>query len=122
MATILVVDDDIAVQGMLCEALEGAGYRTVVANDGRDAIRVYAAEQPDVVITDVFMPRASGIDLVHALNALERRPRMIVISGVAGEQFLQAAREVNVEHTFTKPFDVREVVRAVAELVGRRAP
>jgi CheY-like chemotaxis protein len=117
MALVLVVDDEEPIRDILREALENAGHQVLTANDGRDALRVYLAQRPDVVITDIIMPRRSGIDLVIELGRLSPRPRVIAISGVTGKDFLDAAREANVARTFVKPFDVMEVVRVVGQLV-----
>ena len=118
MALILVVDDEEPIRDILREALEGAGHRVVTANDGRDALRVYHAQRPDVVITDIVMPRRSGIDLVLELSHVSPAPKIIAMSGVTGKDFLDSAREANVARTFVKPFDIREVMRAVDELAG----
>jgi CheY-like chemotaxis protein len=118
MALILVVDDEEPIREILREALESAGHRVVTANDGRDALRVYHAQRPDVVITDIVMPRRSGIDLVLELSRVSPAPHIIAMSGVTGKDFLDAAREANVARTFVKPFDIREVMRVVDELAG----
>jgi two-component system response regulator (stage 0 sporulation protein F) len=118
MAVVLVVDDEADIRELLREALEQAGHRVVTADDGREGLRAYHAERPDVVITDIFMPRRSGIELVLQLGREHPVPKIIAISGVAGKGFLDAAREANVARSFMKPFDVRDVVRAVTELAG----
>ena len=116
MAVILVIDDEADICALLREALERDGHEVLTARDGRDGMQVYQAHRPAVVITDVFMPRRSGIDLVLELGRADPPPKMIAMSGVAGSSFLEAAREANVARTFVKPFDVREIVRAVREL------
>lgn len=121
MALVLVVDDDVEIQALLREALNEAGHRVVTANDGRQGLAVYRSQQPDLVITDIFMPGRSGIELALTLSRATPPPRMIVISGVAGQAFLDASAEVHVGRTFTKPFNVHEVVRAVDTLLGDRS-
>jgi DNA-binding response OmpR family regulator len=118
MAVVLVVDDEPNIRELLREALEAAGHRVFTADDGRDGLRVYHDNRPDVVITDIFMPRRSGIDLVLQLGRLHPVPKIIAMSGVAGKGFLDASREANVARTFVKPFDLREILRAVDELAG----
>jgi CheY-like chemotaxis protein len=118
MAVVLVVDDEAEIRNLLREALEQAGHEVLTANDGREAVRVYQAHRPAVVITDIFMPKRSGIDLVLELGRAVPSPKMITMSGVAGKGFLEAASEANVVRSFVKPFDVREVVRAVNELTA----
>ena len=116
MAVVLVIDDEADICALLREALERDGHEVLTARDGRDGMQVYQAHRPAVVITDIFMPRRSGIDLVLELGRADPPPKMIAMSGVAGSSFLEAAREANVARTFVKPFDVREIVRAVREL------
>jgi len=116
MAVVLVIDDEADIRALLREALERDGHEVLTARDGRDGLQVYQERRPAVVITDVFMPRRSGIDLVLELARTDTPPKIIAISGVTGSTFLEAAREANVARTFVKPFDVREVMRAVREL------
>ena len=118
MALVLVVDDEEDIREILREALERAWHQVLTAKDGRDALLVYNAQHPAVVITDILMPRRSGIDVVLELNRQSPRPKVIAISGVTGKSFLEAAHEVSVARSFVKPFDVREIVRAVNELAG----
>jgi CheY-like chemotaxis protein len=118
MAVILVIDDERDIRELLREALEGAGHRVLTAGDGRDGLRVFHANRPDLVITDIFMPKRSGIDLVLQLGRLHPPPKIIAMSGVAGKGFLDASTEANVTRTFVKPFDVQEVVRVVGELTA----
>lgn len=122
MATVLVVDDDVDVQGVIVMALELAGHEVLLASDGGQALRLCGSDAPDVLITDVLMPKRSGIDLVMALNSLEKRPNVIVISGMVVGAFLDAACEVGVERIFTKPFDVHAIVQAVGELTAGTGP
>lgn len=118
MALVLVVDDEEPIRDILREALESVGHSVMTASDGREALRLYHAHRPHVVITDIVMPRRSGIDLVLELSRLSPPPTVVAISGVTGKAFLDAAGEANVARTFVKPFDVMEVVRAVTQLAG----
>ncbi len=118
MALVLVVDDEADIRDLLREALEQAGHQVLTASDGRQAMRIFQEHRPVLVITDIVMPRRSGIDLVLELSRAVPPPKMIAMSGVTGPRFLEASRETNVARTFVKPFDVRELVRAVADLTA----
>jgi two-component system, OmpR family, KDP operon response regulator KdpE len=111
MALVLVVDDEANIRTLLRETLEGAGHRVITADDGQQGLRAYHANHPDVVITDIFMPRRSGVDLVLELGRLHPVPKIIAMSGAAGPEFLDASREASVARTLTKPFDVQKVLR-----------
>jgi CheY-like chemotaxis protein len=84
MAVVLVVDDEPVVPSFVRNAPGGAGHRVVTADDGREGLRAFHANRPDVVITDIFMPVRSGIDLVLELARLQPVPKIIAMSGVAG--------------------------------------
>jgi CheY-like chemotaxis protein len=116
MPLILVVDDDDAVRSVLEEGLADAGFHVITASDGRDAIEKYRRHRPALVITDVLMPRLSGIDLVTRLLAEDRYAKIIVMSGVVGEPFLEASRSLGVRRIYTKPVSVVTLVAAAREL------
>lgn len=61
--TVLVVDDDASIRRALCDELAAAGYDTVAAADGEEGEQVFEATQPDLVLTDLAMPRADGFVL-----------------------------------------------------------
>ena len=67
--TVLVVDDEPAVRRVLAMRLEVAGYRVVIAEDGEEALAVFAREQPDLVVLDVMMPKLDGFAVCRRLRA-----------------------------------------------------
>ena len=72
MARILVIDDEQAFRQMVRQMLENAGYEVLEATDGKDGLRVYEAEQPDLVITDLIMPEQEGIETIIGLRRLNQ--------------------------------------------------
>jgi len=66
---VLVVDDEPAVRAIVVELLKVEGYETAEAGDGQAALDAVAADPPDAVVTDLWMPRLSGQDLIHRLRA-----------------------------------------------------
>jgi two-component system response regulator RegX3 len=67
--TILVVDDETTLRETLVEALEGEGFRVVSAADGREALTVFRAERPDLVLLDLMLPELSGIEVCRIIRA-----------------------------------------------------
>jgi two-component system response regulator MprA len=67
--TILVVDDEEAIVEMLSMLLEDEGYRVVTAHDGCEGLEKVAAERPDVVLSDITMPRCDGLGLCRGMRA-----------------------------------------------------
>ena len=71
-ATILVVDDEVAIRRLLRNTLEQAGHLVVEARDGREALARAAAEHPDAVLLDLGLPDRDGLSLIPLLRAAER--------------------------------------------------
>lgn len=78
--TVLVVEDEPALRGLIQRMLVGAGYEVLEARNGAEALRGYRPEGVDVVITDVHMPWVDGVSLVHQLWARGNAPRLLVMS------------------------------------------
>ncbi len=78
--TILVVDDDPDLCTLVAEALQDAGYQVEQAHDGVMALDHIAAHPPDLVLTDVRMPRLDGLDLAHLLAAHPARIPVMLMS------------------------------------------
>jgi CheY-like chemotaxis protein len=112
----MVVDDDRHLRALLGEALETVGYDVILARDGAEALRLFHARRPDVLITDLLMPRRSGIELVLAILQHHPDARIIAMSGIQGG-FLEAGIAVGVKHVFTKPFEISKLLAAVGDLV-----
>ena len=84
MATILIVDDDHAVQEMMVDLLRGAGYDTAVCRDGRNVIETLENQEIDLVILDVLIPHLNGFALIDKIRNHERLHELpvIMISGI----------------------------------------
>ena len=94
MKKILVVDDDRTTRHVLQSVLNSAGYATSVAQDGVEALATLRAEQFDLLLLDVWMPRMSGLDLLAKLRSKKTRPRVVVMtSDDAPETLMKAVRE-----------------------------
>jgi CheY-like chemotaxis protein len=117
MARILVIDDDAAVRELLREKLTLEGHEVLVAAEGLEGLRLHREHLPKVVITDIIMPGRSGIELVFEIRQQNPQVKIITISGMVPQVFLDAGSEVGVSRAFTKPFDVNEIARVVRDLV-----
>jgi CheY-like chemotaxis protein len=120
---ILAVEDEKAVAQMLAVVLGGPAAKVTNAADGWEALmRIAAAPQPfDVVITDHRMPRVSGLELVRRLRARNFGGKILVLSAHLSDEDIRAYEELNVDMMMSKPFDFKELQRAVAVLT-QKAP
>ena len=77
---ILIADDDLGVRDSLCALLESAGYDTLVASSGKEAI-AQLEQRPDLVLTDVNMPDSTGLEVIKAVRLTGRPVPIIAMSG-----------------------------------------
>ncbi len=112
---VLVVDDQEAVRASVAEILRGAGYVVSEAGDVASGLAVLAAAPVAVIVLDVRLPGADGMDL---LDAMESSPRVVLMSGMplAGEAGI--GRDPRVYSVVNKPFRPQLLLDAVAGAVG----
>lgn len=84
LKTILVVEDDYVARQAICATLETCGYVAVGAADGREALEIVQASRPDIVLTDVMMPRMTGYEFVDRLRKVPgcAELRVILMSSI----------------------------------------
>ena len=113
--TILVVDDDDPVRVMLARLLETRGYTLLQASSAMEAQAQCDTQRPDLVISDIVMPGASGIDLRRELS--ERWPTLpvILISGFSSEGPAEFAAGTPYTQFLQKPFAAERLLEIVAE-------
>jgi CheY-like chemotaxis protein/anti-sigma regulatory factor (Ser/Thr protein kinase) len=122
MSKILVVDDDKATRHVLQTILTTAGFSTAVARDGVEALRSLGADQFDLILLDVWMPRMNGLELLAKLRTIEARPRVIVMtSDDAPETLLKAVREQAVRYVH-KPVEAALLLETVREALAASYP
>ena len=115
---ILVVDDDPAIRESLARELQASGYTTAVAADGLDGARAFATHAPDLVLTDLAMPRSDGFELIAALRATSRTP-IIVLSVRGNDADKIRALDLGADDFVTKPFSVGELLARVRAQLRR---
>uniref|UniRef100_Q020C1 histidine kinase n=1 Tax=Solibacter usitatus (strain Ellin6076) TaxID=234267 RepID=Q020C1_SOLUE len=116
--TILVIDDDAEVNGLLRHILTGAGYHVVVACDGKKGMDVLERQPVDLVITDLVMPEQEGLETVTRLHAQRPKLPVIAISGAFGGSFLKAAGMLGATATLAKPIAADTLLRVVEQSLG----
>jgi CheY-like chemotaxis protein len=119
-ATILVVEDEALVRDLVRRALVRAGHTVHVAIDGTDALQQLAQGlAPNLLITDVVMPRLGGYDLVQQLGQRTPRLPVLFISGYTseGEDLLQ--RTAGPTAVLHKPFTAGQLLATIAQLLAR---
>ena len=116
---VLIVDDDPGVRNFLQMLLEVEGYEVFSAMDGIEALAVQREHPAAVVVIDIFMPRAEGIETIVQLREEFPQAGIIVMSGGgvrSGVDYLAVARELGAARTLKKPFGPQELIDAVLEV------
>lgn len=125
---VLVVDDDEAARLLTLSILKSGGHETVWASDGVGALEAAGAERPDVLLTDILMPRMDGYQLVRAWKAepsLATVPVVFLTASYTDPADVRFALDLGAERFLTKPVEpevLLEVVREIGEQGGSRAP
>lgn len=122
-ASILVIDDDAPLRGFLCEVLDQAGYRVLVAGNGNEGSELYAAHHPDLVLTDIVMPEKEGMELIMELR--RDHPTLPIIAMSGGNagfsgSYLTVASKLGASATLAKPFTASHLLTAIEQLLEPR--
>ena len=123
--TVLVVEDEAKVRHLACSVLDGYGYRVLSAADGEQALAECALERVDLLITDLVMPRMSGVELVTLALARQPELKILYISGYSDEVAERYGGAVAGELLVRKPFSADQLAGAVRQALdtpGSPAP
>ena len=118
---ILLIDDDEQFREMLAELLKRNGYDVIETSDGTNANSLYREHQPKLVITDVIMPEKEGIETIIDLKREFNDINIIAISGGGRTNALdnlRSARLLGAKITLEKPFDNKEILNIIKNLIG----
>jgi chemosensory pili system protein ChpA (sensor histidine kinase/response regulator) len=118
---IMVVDDSITVRRVTQRLLMREGYRVVLANDGLQALERLQDELPDVVLSDIEMPRMDGFDLARNIRGDDRMrglPIIMITSRIA-EKHREHAIELGVDHYLGKPYSEEELLGLITHYCAR---
>lgn len=114
---VLVVDDEPAVARMLRRALTTAGYEVATADNGEKAIGLLADPTFDAIVSDIDMPRMSGIQLLQAVRHRHLDVPVILITGAPAMETAVQAISLGALLYLTKPVELVDLERAVARAV-----
>ena len=120
MATILIIEDDTDLRNFLTRLLERENHYILNAENGLEAVTILNSVKPDLVITDIIMSEQDGIGTINMLRKEHPEIKIIAISGggrILGADYLEIARKLGAHYVFSKPFDNKELVVKVKELL-----
>jgi two-component system phosphate regulon response regulator PhoB len=120
MNTILVVDDDFDILRLESFNLESNGYKTVSAENGKEALQLLASETIDAIILDIMMPVMDGLETIKEIRyGLHSNVPIIIASAKGDESDIVMALELGADDYLTKPFSMKVMLSKVKAVLRR---
>ena len=116
---ILVVEDDRAILTGLRDLLEAEGYAVATAEDGAEALRVYAGEKPTLVLLDIMIPEKSGYDVCREIRKSDSLTPILMLTAKGQEVDKVVGLELGADDYVTKPFSPRELLARIKAVLRR---
>lgn len=120
--SVLIADDDDAYRENLYKVFERHFGHVWEAQDGTHAYTLYQAEQPDIIVTDISMPRLDGLSLIRKIRSHDMKTKIIVTSAHAERDYLLDAIPLHISRYVVKPFVFQELQDAIVQSLEEEQP
>jgi DNA-binding response OmpR family regulator len=118
---VLIVDDQNVLRSVLTKFMHKEGLTPIEAENGEAAVALYTSERPAVVLSDIMMPRMDGLTLLNEIKKIDAKAAVVLMTGYGNEEILLKALRGGAANYFKKPFNFREVIEVVQNLIRHRA-
>lgn len=119
MVKILVVEDDKAINGLVCACLREKGYETKACYDGAEALSAMETDSYAMIISDIMMPNVDGFELAESIRAADKQTPILFMTAKDDKPSKLFAYKLGVDDYVVKPFDTDVFVMKVAALLRR---
>ena len=121
MKKILIAEDERDIRDLIAFTLRYAGYEVLTANNGEEAVQMTQKELPDLVLTDVRMPKMTGYEACRLIkaDATTQHIPVVFLSAKGQEAEVQNGMAAGADEYLLKPFAPDQLTRTVAEILGR---
>lgn len=116
---ILFVEDEVNISKLLKDALSEYFFSFTVASNGEEGIQKYRSVKPDIVITDIMMPKLDGLEMTKKIKEINENTPIIVLSAFSDKDKLLKAIDIGITKYFIKPFDPEEVLEYLTFLAQK---
>ncbi len=119
---VLAIDDSRTIRGLMKKVMEDAGFICACAVDGEDGMARFAEEAPDVVITDINMPKLDGYGVIRSIRGgtVNRTVPILVLTTESADHLKARARDAGATGWIVKPFEDEVIVSIVRRITGAR--
>lgn len=120
-ARILAIDDSPTICALVARALRGAGFTVSVASDGVEGVEMLASVAPDLIVTDLNMPRMDGFGLIDSVRNSENFSHVpiLVLTTESSAELRARARASGATGWIVKPFNDQRLVSVISRVLGR---
>lgn len=120
MTNILIAEDERMMRKAILFRLQKEGYTVTEANDGKEALELIDSNDFDLVIADIMMPYASGLEVVEHIQNMStnKKPKVILLSALGQENIVLKAFALGADDYMTKPFSPNELMVRVKKLLN----
>jgi CheY-like chemotaxis protein len=124
MKKILIAEDERDIRDLIAFTLRFAGYEVLTANNGEEAVQMTQKELPDLVLTDVRMPKMTGYEACKQIkaNPATQHIPVVFLSAKGQEAEVQTGLDAGGDEYLLKPFAPDQLTRKVAEILGKTKP
>ncbi|MDG2127591.1 MAG: response regulator [Fuerstiella sp.] len=110
---IVVIEDDREISNTVQTVLKASGYQVLAATNGQDGRKLITSRKPDLVLTDMMMPRMGGFPVLESLGEMENAPKVIMMTANEGSRHKAYAEMLGVVDYLRKPFAMEVLLEAV---------
>lgn len=116
--TIVVIEDDREISNTVQTVLKASGYQVFAATNGNDGRKLITSKHPDLVLTDMMMPRMGGFPVLEFLTEMENPPKVIMMTANEGSRHKAYAEMLGVVDYLRKPFAMEVLLESVARALA----
>ncbi|MCP4171514.1 MAG: response regulator [Fuerstiella sp.] len=110
---IVVIEDDREISNTVQTVLKASGYQVLAATNGQDGRKLITSRKPDLVLTDMMMPRMGGFPVLESLGEMKNAPKVIMMTANEGSRHKAYAEMLGVVDYLRKPFAMEVLLEAV---------
>lgn len=116
---VLLIEDEITLAKIIKDTLESVGFDVCLAYNGEEGLKLFFESKPDVLISDIMMPKISGLDVVHRIRKTNQYTPVIFLTAKTEVDDVVAGFETGANDYIRKPFAMKELVIRIKALTGR---
>ncbi len=116
--TILYAEDEVGIRENIADSLKYYVKDVFEASDGEEAYQIYEEESPDIILSDIHMPKVNGIELVKKIRSKNRDVPVVMITAHTDKEYLLEAVELHMEKYIVKPVDLDELFETLEKCVN----